>query len=144
MYVATIQCLNYSGQESKTCSLQFIFLTPATLKQSVIKPTMTTQIPIKVMIMQSLKHLALMVSEKKPTFQLLSRQGNMSIISLEHVQKKKKQPKKNPKERKKKWYIHDALDVINNHTKFQLNRIKTKKLIKTVLHCWPQNTIKLT
>ena len=41
----------------------------------------------------------------------------MSIISLEHVNKKK--------EEEKKWSTYDLLDIINNRTKFQLNQIRT-------------------
>ena len=31
-----------------------------------------------------------------------------------------------------KWFIHDLLDVINNHTKFQLNQMRTKFSFKPV------------
>ena len=41
--------------------------------------------PSKVIIVQSLKDLALMVSEKKPMLKGFLKQRNMSIISLEHV-----------------------------------------------------------
>ena len=43
MYVATIQRLNYRGQECKTCNLQFIFLTHLWpwKKAKVIKPRKT-------------------------------------------------------------------------------------------------------
>ena len=68
MHVATIQHLNYSGQESQTHNLQFIFLTHPWpwSKVKVIKPKMTIYTRSKGMIMQSLKDLVLMMSEKKP------------------------------------------------------------------------------
>ena len=71
MYSATIQCLTNKGQESKTCNLQFIFWTPVTLKQSHGHQTYHSNVdPKQVIIMQSLKDLTLMVSEKKPTSRL--------------------------------------------------------------------------
>ena len=47
--------------------------------------------------MQSLKDLALMVSEKKANVNFFFKQKKMSIISLEHVQTKQKKNKKKGK-----------------------------------------------
>ena len=69
LYVATIQQSNHSRQksESKKHNLHFIFLTHMWLwnKVKVIKPAMKMLNPSKVIIMQSLKDLALTVSKKK-------------------------------------------------------------------------------
>ena len=62
--------------------------------------------------MQSLKSLALLMWEKKPTYKFFHLR-NMSIISLEYVWSPKR------------WYIHDLLDVLNNPVKFQFNQIRT-------------------
>ena len=51
----------------------------------------------------------LMESEKKP---------NEKICRLSPL---------NMCKNKKEWYIHDLLNIINNHTKFQHNLIRTKK-----------------
>ena len=66
--------------------------------------------------MQSWKDLACAVSEKGQRYflLLLFKQGNVLIISLDHVQ-----------ESNKLIYIHDLLDVVNNHMKFQLNCVQT-------------------
>ena len=69
------------------CSLSFWHLWPWN-KVKVIKPRMTMWTPKEVMRMQSLKDLALMVCEKKPTWFFFKR-GNMSVISLEHERKSK-------------------------------------------------------
>ena len=66
MYVAIIQCLHCRRQE---WNLQFIFLTclwPWN-KVKVINLQWQCRPPSKVIITKSLKDLALMVSEKKPT-----------------------------------------------------------------------------
>ena len=67
--VSWIQHWNYRGHGSKTRNSQFIFLIYLrpwnTVK--VIKPRMTMQTPSNIVLMQNLKDLALMVSEKKPT-----------------------------------------------------------------------------
>ena len=65
--------------------------------------------------MQSLKDIALMVLEKSQCYFRFSKRGNMSIISIENVQKSKIVV-----------YYHDLLDVINNCTKCQPNRIQGK------------------
>ena len=76
-------------QEYKTCSLQFIFLHTCDLETvKVIKPTMTVQVIIKVIAMQSLKDLALKVSEKKLTLKG-SFQMRKCQFPLEHVRKSK-------------------------------------------------------
>ena len=70
------------GQESKTYNLLFTSLThlwPRN-KVKVIKPTKIMQTPSKVIIMKSLRDLALMVSKKKPTLKFYFKWGNMSII----------------------------------------------------------------
>ena len=66
MYVATLQSLSYREQESKTRNLQFIFLTHlwAWNKVKVIKCRMIKLTSSKVMIMQSLKDLALIAFNK--------------------------------------------------------------------------------
>ena len=101
------ECI-YSGHESKTCNLQFIFLThlwPETKsRSSILERKMYT--PSRVIIMQSLKYLALIMSEKKPTLKFFNLR-NMSIISLEYVW--------SPKRR----YIHDLRDV------HRFNQIRT-------------------
>ena len=92
MYVATIQYLNYSRRESKTCNLQFIFLTHLWPwhKVKFIKLTSSMRIPSKIIITQGLKDLALMVSGGKSQRNFFFfKRGHMSIISLEHVQKSK-------------------------------------------------------
>ena len=66
--------------------------------------------------MQSLKDLAFMVSEKKQTLKFFSNE-----------KKKKKKSRLSPLnmcETQKEWYVHDLLDIINNHTKFKLNWIR--------------------
>ena len=113
MYVAIIQSLNYRGKESKTCSLQFIFLKHLRPwnRANVIKPTMTMWIPSKVIITQSLKDLILMMSQKMPTLE------NISVFSLAHVRAR----------------THTLTQVVSlwytwrnqQLYKFQLNRIKT-------------------
>ena len=52
----------------------------------VIKPTMNTKTPSRVMIMQSLKDLTLVVSEKKAKLNYSQARKSL-IISLEHVDK---------------------------------------------------------
>ena len=56
MYVSIIQCLNFSGQESKTCysgqepktrNLQLMILTHVTLKQGHVKKTQKTPRKVK-------------------------------------------------------------------------------------------------
>ena len=77
--------------------------------------------------MQSLENLALMVSKKKQM--LIFFFSNEEIIFL-------LSPLNTCKNKfKKQWYIHDLLDVINNRTKLQLDRIITKFSVKTVWHC---------
>ena len=138
MYVTNIQHLICSRKDSKKRNLQFIFKTHTCDLETfnVIKPTMKMQTPCKVIIMQSLIDFALTVSEKKATLKVLFylfiyfTWGNTSIISLEYVQKKKRKEKK-------RRYIHDLLDVINNCTKFQVNWIRTSnfqfKLLNTAV-----------
>ena len=93
LYVANIQHLNYSRQESKQGSrkhnLLLIFLTYLWpwIKIKVIKSTVKTSTPS--IIMQSLKGLTLIASEKKATLKAFFKQENMPIISLEHVWKSK-------------------------------------------------------
>ena len=72
--------------------------------------------------MQSLKDLALLVSEKKPFTGVWEKAnvkdffklGNLSNFSLEYVQLSEKV-----------IYIYDLLDVLNNPMKLQLNQIRT-------------------
>ena len=70
----------------------YISDTPVTLKQSQGHQTYNDNVePKKVITMQSLKDLALKVSKKKPLLKVFFfKQGNISIVSLEHMQKKKK------------------------------------------------------
>ena len=69
MYVATIQHLNYRGQESKTHNLQFISDTPVTLKQGQGYQTETENVDLKKGYnLAKFKDLAFMVLEKRPTF----------------------------------------------------------------------------
>ena len=109
MYVATIKCLNYRGQESKTRNLKFIFLTDLWPwnKIKVIEPSLTTYLS-KLIIMQSLKALALMVAEKKPTLKVLS---NEEICQLSPL---------NMCPHQKRWYIHDLFGLLNNLGSFNL------------------------
>ena len=65
MYVATIQCLNYRGQESKACSLHFWHISDLETKSSSSNLEWQCRPPSKIIIMQGLKDLALMMSEKK-------------------------------------------------------------------------------
>ena len=88
-----------------------------------------------------MKDLALTVQEKA-NVKVFFKRRNMSLlklmslpklISLEH------------KRRKKKWCIHDLLDVINNRTKIQhpwKNHKKFKTSCMTLL--WPWTTNKVT
>ena len=65
-----------------------------TLKQSQGHQTYNDNVdPSKVITMQSVKDLAVMVSEKKANVKVFFKQENLSIISLERVQKKKKTQK---------------------------------------------------
>ena len=69
MCVATIQHLNYRGQESKTHNLQFISDTPVTLKQGQGYQTETENVDLKKGYnLAKFKDLAFMVLEKRPTF----------------------------------------------------------------------------
>ena len=81
--------------------------------------------PSKVIIMQSLKALALTVSEKKAMVKFFS---NKEICQISPW---------NMCKNKKIWYIHDLIDIINNRTKFKHNRIRTYncqlKLFDTVM-----------
>ena len=63
--------------------------------------------------MQSLKDLALICVSENTKVKVIF-QTKKCVVFLAH-------------ERKKMWYIHDLLDVINNRTKFHLNRIRTYK-----------------
>ena len=114
MYISTTQHLNYSRQ-SKKHNLQFIFLTHLWLwnKVKIIKPTMKMHTLSKVIIMQSLKDLALRVSEKKAMLKFFSSEEICQLSPL------------NMRKKSKWWYIHDLLDVINNRTKFHLSLIRT-------------------
>ena len=71
MYDTTVQCKNYSWQESKMYNLQFIFLTHLWPwnKAKVIKQSMKMLTRSKVNInMQSLKNVALTASKKQAMF----------------------------------------------------------------------------
>ena len=87
MYVAAIQRLNYWGQESRTRNLQFLFLTHLWPwnKIKVIKPTMKMDTLSKIIIMQSWKNLALMMSEKKLTLHTRFTQIILCVTFLMHV-----------------------------------------------------------
>ena len=117
MYAVTVQCLNYKGQESRTCSLHSVYIsdTPVTLnKIKVIKPTMTKQTSSKVILMQSLKDLAVTVFKKK------SQRYSLFCFVFSNVEICQLSPLNICKKSN-----HDLLDVINNCTKFQLNQIWT-------------------
>ena len=62
---------------------------------------------------------------QKANIKVFVKSGNMSIISLEYVQKWKKL-----------WYSHYLLNLLNSSTKFELNLDKnTTFLVKTIQHC---------
>ena len=90
----------------------------------VIKRTMKIIIDLtKVMIMESLKDLALTVSENREKgnviffsfFFFFLSFLNEGVCYLFHFNLWGE----------RLWYIHDLPDVINNRTHFQLNRIRT-------------------
>ena len=94
MYVATTQHLNCRGQESKPHSLKFTFLTPVTLKQSQGHQTFNDNVDPKL----GYKHAKFERSCFDGVCQkanikgfsvsfVFFKQGNLSITSLEHVQK---------------------------------------------------------
>ena len=90
MYVATTQRFSYRGQESQTRNLQLIFLTLVTVKQSQDHQTHNDSVdPKQVIIMESLKDLALMVSEKNPKLKFLSNEEicQLSPLNVREYQK---------------------------------------------------------
>ena len=107
-------------QRTRTQSTQFatdISDTPVALKQSQDHQTYNDSgcyvNPKKVIIMQSLKDLALSCQRKKANFNFFP---NEKICQLSPLNICKTQ---------KYWYIHDLLDVINSSTKFRHDRIRT-------------------
>ena len=69
----------------------------------------------------------ILASEEKATTtsEVLTKSGNMSIVSLEYMHNSKTVVR----------YCHDLVNVINNHTKFQLNWRRTQ--------CFRQNCVTL-
>ena len=88
MFKATIQHLNNrrqeSKQESKNLNLQFRFLTHLWPwhKVKFIKPTTKMYVLSKVIIMQSLKDLAITVSEKKATLKVFCLFVSFSSVKI--------------------------------------------------------------
>ena len=87
MYVVTIQHLNYSRQESKKHILQFIVPTPLWPwnKVNVTKPTIKMLTLSKAITMQSLKDLALTVSEEKATLKFVQTRKYVTFLSWTHA-----------------------------------------------------------
>ena len=92
MYLAPLQYLNHSRQESKQESkkhnLQLIFLTNLWPwnKAKVIKATMKMLTPSKIITMQSLNDLTVTVSEKKAKFVLFFKWGcQLSPLNLKKI-----------------------------------------------------------
>ena len=84
-----------------------------TFKQvKVIKPGMNQQIPHKVIVMQSLKDLASTVSKKTANIKFSVKSGTVPISPLLNMWKIKNIGIPNNT---------DLADIIDNHTKFQLN-----------------------
>ena len=87
MSVRTIQRLNYGGQESTKQFAVNDSDTPVTLKQTRSSNLVwIASPPSKVIIMQSLKNLAWIVSVKKNNDKVLVKSRNTSVTSLEYVQ----------------------------------------------------------
>ena len=111
MSVSTTQCLKLYRTRIQTRILQFIYMSHLWpwKKVTAIKPGMTMWTPSKVITMQSLKDLALMVSEKKPFFL------NDEICQLSPLNMCEKQTNKQTN-KQKQWHIHGLLDVIRTRT----------------------------
>ena len=92
----------------------YISDTPVTLKQSQGHQAWNENVDLK----QGYNHAKFerscfnSVGKKSQHFKKNFKGDNMSIISLEHVHNHTQ------------WYVHNLLDAINNHTKFQLNQIR--------------------
>ena len=92
MYVKTIQCLNYSGQESKKQFVVYDSDTPVTLKQGQRNQTWYKLVDPK----QGYYNAKF----EEPRLNSVHERAHDRIWS------------------KKQWYIHDRLNVLNNPTKF--------------------------
>ena len=125
MYVATMHCLNYSGQESEKQEIR-----------SVIKPGMICQTPVQGYQYNHLSLKDLLYSvHKKANVIVFVKSENTSIISTEYIYAKVK---------KVQLYIHYLLDSPKNPTKFQLNWIRTYNFqLKLTLLC-PSNKVRVS
>ena len=86
MYVRTIQCLNYSGQDSKTKLTGYDSYTPVTLKQSQGHQTWYDLAdPKQGYNHAKLKGPPLNSAHEKANIKVSVKSGNTSIISLENV-----------------------------------------------------------
>ena len=78
--------------------------------------------------MQSLRDLALMMSEKKPTFIFFFLNKEISVTSLEHMCARARARTHTHTHTQKSeivYCIHNLSQVINNCIKFQFNQIRT-------------------
>ena len=89
-------------------------------KVKVIKSRINWFTASNVIIMQSLKYLPYTVSAKKPAFFFffLVKSENISAMSFEYCCENVR--------KKKCWYMHYLLYLLNNSTNFKLNRIRTQ------------------
>ena len=133
MTVATIQCLNYTGLEikSKKQNLQCLFLTHlspwnrskssnlvANLESCKVWNTLLTQCPRNTQTVCFCFFVCLLLLLVFCLFVVVV--VFWGVNSVMH-----QLSPLNTCESQKQWYIHDLVNVINNHAKFQLNRIRT-------------------
>ena len=113
VYVRTIQRLNYSGQEHTrhTCDLETRSRS-SNLVQLLDTKQGYNNAKFEKPCLNSVRDKA---NEK--CFCQIRKHANLSPSKMY-----------TSKEKKKKWRIHDLLNVLNNPTKFQLNQIRTKKI----------------
>ena len=86
LYVAVIQCLNYSGQESKNNNLQFVSDTPVTLKQYQDQQTCYESVNPKQGHVQTERLHLNSIQEETPMLVFFVKSGK-SITSLEYMRK---------------------------------------------------------